>query len=360
MPRTDAPVSLSAHGDSPSECKIREALDQAAQIDFVKTPLKDVVASLKELHHIEIQLDLPALKEAGVDESEPVTKHLKGISLRSALRMMLDDLQLKYVIHNEVLLFTSPTKAESDEYMETRAYPVTDLVCPERDGAVDPQPLKDMLTSTVATKTWVDNGGTGTESEIVVGNRLLSVVSQTEEVHEEIEETLDLIRKAGGLRPPRRARPQRRGRMAIRAAPSPTRIDFVEKPLKEVVDYLKGLHHIEIQLDSAALKEAGVDESTPVTRRLKGISLRSTLNLILDELQLKYVVRGGVLMITSPTKAESRRVPGNSGIPGDGSGSPGTRRNCGFSAVEGLAHQHGGNQDLDGQWWHGHLSPRSS
>ncbi len=199
-PAPDAPVSLSAHGDSPSERKIREALNQAAQIDFVKTPLKDVVASLKELHHIEIQLDLPALKEAGVDESEPVTKHLKGISLRSALRMMLDDLQLKYVIHNEVLLFTSPTKAESDEYMETRAYPVTDLVCPERDGAVDPQPLKDMLTSTVATKTWVDNGGTGTESEIVVGNRLLSVVSQTEEVHEEIEETLDLIRKAGGLK----------------------------------------------------------------------------------------------------------------------------------------------------------------
>ena len=258
-PAPDAPVSLSAHGDSPSERKIREALNQAAQIDFVKTPLKDVVASLKELHHIEIQLDLPALKEAGVDESEPVTKHLKGISLRSALRMMLDDLQLKYVIHNEVLLFTSPTKAESDEYMETRAYPVTDLVCPERDGAVDPQPLKDMLTSTVATKTWVDNGGTGTESEIVVGNRLLSVVSQTEEVHEEIEETLDLIRKAGGLKTaaPRVALNDAAERQIRAALSSPTRIDFVEKPLKEVVDYLKGLHHIEIQLDSAGAQGSG-------------------------------------------------------------------------------------------------------
>ncbi len=57
-----------------------------------------------------------------------MTKNLKGISLRSALKMILDELQLKYVIHNEVLLITSPTKAESDEYMVTKAYPVADLV----------------------------------------------------------------------------------------------------------------------------------------------------------------------------------------------------------------------------------------
>ena len=65
-----------------------------------------------------------------MDESTPVTKNLKGISLRSALKLLLDELQLKYVVHNEVLLITSPAKAESDEYMTTKVYPVADLVLP--------------------------------------------------------------------------------------------------------------------------------------------------------------------------------------------------------------------------------------
>ncbi len=119
---------------SPAEKKIEDALKQPTQIEFVDTPLKDVIDYLKDLHHIEIQLDGPALKEAGVEESTPITKNLKGISLRSALKLLLDELQLKYVVHNEVLLITSPTKAESDEYMTTKVYPVADLVLPIKES----------------------------------------------------------------------------------------------------------------------------------------------------------------------------------------------------------------------------------
>ncbi|MEI8376552.1 MAG: VWA domain-containing protein, partial [Planctomycetota bacterium] len=126
--------SMELSRPSPTEKKIQEALKQPTQIEFVETPLKDVVDYLKDLHHIEIQLDSAALKEAGVEESTQVTKNLKGISLRSALKLMLDELQLKYVVHNEVLLITSPTKAESDEYMTTKVYPVADLVLPIKES----------------------------------------------------------------------------------------------------------------------------------------------------------------------------------------------------------------------------------
>jgi hypothetical protein len=122
--------SVSLSKPSPAEKKIEEELKKPTQIEFVETPLKDVVDYLKDLHKIEIQLDSAALKEAGVDDSTPVTKNLKGISLRSALKLLLDELQLKYVIHNEVLLITSPSKAESDDYMSTKVYPVADLVLP--------------------------------------------------------------------------------------------------------------------------------------------------------------------------------------------------------------------------------------
>ena len=76
-------------------------------------------------------------------------------------------------------MITSPAKAESNEFLETRVYAVDDLVLPDRDGAVDLQPLKDVLTSTVARIPWSDNGGNGDLAEFVVGDRPMLVVSQT-------------------------------------------------------------------------------------------------------------------------------------------------------------------------------------
>ena len=46
---------------------------------------------------------------------------------------MLDEIQLKWTIHHDVLMITSPAKAESDEFMYTKWYDVTDLLA-SRDG----------------------------------------------------------------------------------------------------------------------------------------------------------------------------------------------------------------------------------
>ena len=58
---------------------------------------------------------------------------------------------------------------------------------------------------------------------------------------------------------------------------SPTTLEFIETPLADVVDYLKDLHNIEIQIDNKALEDVGGSTDTPITRNLKGISLRSAL-----------------------------------------------------------------------------------
>ena len=67
-------------------------------------------------------------------------------------------------------------------------------------ACADFSPLVDMLTRTVATKTWQDNGGSGNLKELLVGGRALLVVTQTQDVHEEIVSTLDMLRTAGGLK----------------------------------------------------------------------------------------------------------------------------------------------------------------
>ncbi|HET6883149.1 MAG TPA: DUF4974 domain-containing protein [Pirellulales bacterium] len=92
----------------------------------------------------------------------------------------------------------------------------------------------------------------------------------------------------------------------IRAAlDEKTELDFREQPLSDVIEYLKQRHEIEIQLDNKALTDAGIGTDAPITRSVKGIPLRSALNLILSDLDLTYVVQNGVLTITTNARAGS-------------------------------------------------------
>jgi hypothetical protein len=116
----------------PAEARIREQLAEPTTMDFIETPLEQVVDYLKDLHGIEIQLDTKALEEAGVGSDVPVTRTLKGISLRSGLRLMLGAMDLTYVIKDEVLLIT--TTEVADQELVTKAYPVADLVIPIQSG----------------------------------------------------------------------------------------------------------------------------------------------------------------------------------------------------------------------------------
>lgn len=111
-----------------AEKKIEDALKSPTQLEFIETPLQDVIDYLKDMHKIEIQIDSKALGDVGIGTDSPVTKNLKGISLRSALRLMLHELGLTYLIKDEVLLITTPEEAENQ--LTTKVYPVADLVLP--------------------------------------------------------------------------------------------------------------------------------------------------------------------------------------------------------------------------------------
>jgi tetratricopeptide (TPR) repeat protein len=119
-----------------AEAKILHELDQPTEMDFVETPLKDVVEALKIRHNIEIQLDAKALTDAGVNADTPITRTLKGISLKSALRLMLQEHELNFIIDHEVLLITTDAKAK--EHVVTKVYPVADLVLPIAIQGINP------------------------------------------------------------------------------------------------------------------------------------------------------------------------------------------------------------------------------
>ena len=92
----------------------------------------------------------------------------------------------------------------------------------------------------------------------------------------------------------------------IEALRAPARLAFIQTPLADVVAFLGDQHKINIEFDHRALAEIGIKPNVLVTRELKGVSLHSALALILDQLDLTYVISHGVLLITSP--AESKRL----------------------------------------------------
>ncbi len=126
--RAEEYESMSLARQGTAEKEITEALKSDTLVDFIEMPLGDVMDFLKDRHDIEIQLDTKALEDVGITSDEPITKELSGISLRSALRLILRDLELTYMIQNEVLLITTPEEAETQ--LSTRVYPVADLVLP--------------------------------------------------------------------------------------------------------------------------------------------------------------------------------------------------------------------------------------
>ena len=84
------------------------------------------------------------------------------------------------------------------------------------------------------------------------------------------------------------------------------RFDFIETPLDQVVDFLKDQHDIPIELDGVALDDVGIGKDVPLTASIKGVSLGSTLKILLGQLDLTYVIESEVLMITTPEKAALR------------------------------------------------------
>ena len=122
-------MDLKATGDA--EQRIEKALRSPLHttgLDYTEQPLQDVVTQLADEYGIPIQLNKTALEEAGIGTDAPVTISLHNISLRSALRLMLKNLQLTYIIQDEVLMITTKEDAEKD--LVVKVYPVADLVLP--------------------------------------------------------------------------------------------------------------------------------------------------------------------------------------------------------------------------------------
>ena len=111
------------------ELEIQQSLKKMVDVNFDGEPLYTVLDSLAKMAGINVFLDPAGLDAHGVTRETPVSLELrKPVSLKSALNLILEPLELSYIIQDEVLRVTSELVRDGDVY--TKPYNVADLVIP--------------------------------------------------------------------------------------------------------------------------------------------------------------------------------------------------------------------------------------
>jgi type II secretory pathway component GspD/PulD (secretin) len=231
-------------------------------VNFKDVHLKEALEVLENMSGIGMYFDNLALQDAGISLDQPLTVRLQqGISVKSALNILLGQARLTYVPENQMLKIT--TQENANGKLRRVIYPVADLVVPvdnhtlpmsadfmqQMDKAVrdagkvnipgtqpfspsgglhngvpasNPnsglvsgsgktpvsvsmagpgQTIEDVLirliTTSVAPESWSDVGGKGTVQYFPLG--LALVVNQTPDIQEQIVELLQQLRKLQDL-----------------------------------------------------------------------------------------------------------------------------------------------------------------
>lgn len=297
------PPTSQSEDATPTQQRIFDALAWRDSFDVVEMPMKDWAGRMSNKIGAPVVIDLRGLQDAGLDDRTPITMTIKGISNQSAIRFVLDELDLTYLIRDECVQITSLDVAELN--LVTRVYPVWDLVKPvDPNVSSDFGSLIDLIETTFSPTSWVAMGG---PSSIGIYRGML-IISQTEEVHREIHLGLAALRKARLSDQPV-IFADATSKVAFRKVmekvmAKKVSVTYKDVPFELVAKLLQDKIGFPITISHRALQDTGLDAQTPVTFESTNMSTRSVLGLLLSQLQLVAIPRYETIHITSIDEAE--------------------------------------------------------
>jgi len=283
VPISDEPKSI-----DPAEL-LDKRLSVIATIAFDETSLSDVAIWVQQQAKLNVILDVRSLANIGVLPSEPVTDTLKDQPIYLLLDR-LDRIGIGWRLSGAIL-YLHASRDKSTVY--TVQYNIGDLL----DQKFKPDELTNAITSTVDPTSW--NSAEIEGAAVLLGDVLF--VRQVSRTHRRVAGLLAALRK-----PSRRIliddTPQH---APIRIAlDRPTSVQFKGKSLFSVVDEIAKASRTDIRLDRIALKAAKISDRVPVTLEIQDQSLRTVLDLLVSQQRLSWLLRDGVLWITTPDVAE--------------------------------------------------------
>ncbi len=180
----EATRESSAERKQAVEERLRAALRSEISMTFPDIRLREALRVLSASIDVPIIVDRVALESVGLTTDTPISLSLTNVSMRSFLQLMLRDLELTYMIKDEVILITTNDVAEKNPTLKTYTLPAE---LSERS-----EKILAALTSNVKPDIWKEAGGLSTAS--VIDNVL--IVSTTEAAHDEVETFLGKIESA--------------------------------------------------------------------------------------------------------------------------------------------------------------------
>lgn len=197
LPVTHAYRSLPAGPRHAEEARaaIEAALDRdvGERWQFRERSLTDVAVALADDLRVPVILDRDALEDDGIDPELTILFQSHGMSGRGALRLLLQPLGLSWSIAGEALVLTTHDAVRGT--MITRVYPLP--FGHGRRGVDGVARLAETVLATIATETWDIHGGPASLQTLEEAGEPLLVVSQSREVHEEIEALFATLHRRG-------------------------------------------------------------------------------------------------------------------------------------------------------------------
>jgi hypothetical protein len=181
---------LKKYGQSAEDKALLATLSAPIKVEFKASHLQDVMNTMSNEMKRTIFLDKSALEENQITYDTPINFSTRGpVTTRVALRKILSDLNLTFVVRDGVIHVTTTTRAR--DLMVTRVYDIGALVMGNTISppgvAVDPQlaqnvqAIIDMIIQSVDPSSWVGRGGTGMIGYNIPTHSL--IIRQSAEVH---------------------------------------------------------------------------------------------------------------------------------------------------------------------------------
>ena len=268
---------------------IDKRLSAKATVSFEEASLSDVATWVQQQTKINTILDVRSLEKIGILPSEPVTDKLIDQPIYLLLDR-LDRLGIGWRLAGGILYLQSANDKAS---VYTVQYNIGDLL----DQKFNSEELKVAITSTIAPESWNSDEIDG--AAVLLGDVLF--VRQISRTHRQVAGLLAALRK-----PARRILVDDAPNNApIRAAlDQAVSVQFKAKSLAAVVDEVAKLTSTDIRLDRIALQAAKISDRLPITLEIQDQSLRTVLDLLVTQPRLSWLLRDGVLWITTPAIAE--------------------------------------------------------
>ncbi|MDP6444140.1 MAG: hypothetical protein QGG36_16680 [Pirellulaceae bacterium] len=269
---------------------VPEKLSAKVQADFSSSSLREVVEWLKTDRELAVLVEKSALNDMGVLMSDPVSDRLDDDPVYLLLNR-LSSLGLAWYYTDDILHIT--TEALAAEQLSTQPYVIGDLL----DAEYLTDDINNVIQTSIAPESWEDVGGAGVVR--FLGDVMF--VRQTGELHRRVQGTLAALRSNGRqtfvLDPPKH--------LALREKLSENvNADFEDTPLIDAVAKLAADANVDIRLDAPALRSLRVRDREPVTLKLTDRKLKTVLQSMVLDLKLTWILRDGVLWITSAEQAE--------------------------------------------------------